>query len=216
MLKHVLQCFNLSQKQFLSFPTYSSWSNAAGNKFLSFVLGGSALLTKIGLSIELAGTLISVLIISFAATTLDTATRIQRMIITEVGNATDVQPLKNRYTATVVAVLPAYLLTVNGAGWDLWPVFGASNQMLAALTLMILSIYFWQKKRNVLPLALPMIFIMTITVISLLYKANEFFVSGKLLLLGIDLTLIALVFWMIIEGVIHIIKNLMSLLHYNR
>ena len=129
------------------------------------------------------------------------------MIITEIGNATDVEPLKNRYTATVVAVVPAYLLTVNGAGWDLWPVFGASNQMLAALTLMILSIYFWQKKRNVLPLALPMIFIMAITIVSLLYKANEFFISGESLLLSIDLILIALVCWMIIEGVIHIKKN---------
>ena len=35
--------------------------------------------------------------------------------------------------------------------------------MLAALTLMVLSIYFWKKGRNILPLLLPMLFIMVIT-----------------------------------------------------
>ncbi|MBL4709546.1 MAG: hypothetical protein JKY48_14015, partial [Flavobacteriales bacterium] len=34
----------------------------------------------------------------------------------------------------------------------LWPIFGASNQMLAALTLMILTLYFWQRKKPILPL----------------------------------------------------------------
>ena len=152
---------------------------------MAFVLGGGALLEKLGLSVELARTLISVLIISFAATTLDTATRIQRMIITELGSATNIKPLKNKTGATILGVIPAYLLTLNGTGWKLWPVFGASNQMLAALTLMVLSIYFWKKGRNILPLLLPMLFIMVITIISLFIKTNEFFISQNYFLLTI-------------------------------
>ncbi|MBI65001.1 MAG: carbon starvation protein A [Candidatus Marinimicrobia bacterium] len=185
---------------------YETWEHAAKNKFMAFVLGGGALLEKLGLSVELARTLISVLIISFAATTLDTATRIQRMIITELGNATNIAPLKNKIGATMLGVIPAYLLTLNGTGWKLWPVFGASNQMLAALTLMVLSLYFWKKGRNILPLLLPMLFIMVITIISLFIKTNEFFIANNYLLLGINIILIVLISWMIIEGALQI-KN---------
>ena len=185
---------------------YDTWEHAAKNKFMAFVLGGGALLEKLGLSVELARTLISVLIISFAATTLDTATRIQRMIITELGNATNITPLKNKIGATILGVIPAYLLTLNGTGWKLWPVFGASNQMLAALTLMIISIYFWKKGRNIFPLLLPMLFIMFITIISLFIKTNDFFITNNYLLLGINIILIVLISWMIIEGVLQI-KN---------
>ncbi len=185
---------------------YDSWENAAKNKFMAFVLGGGALLEKLGLSTELARTLISVLIISFAATTLDTATRIQRMIINELGNASKITPLKNKIIATILGIVPAYFLTLNGTGWKLWPIFGASNQMLAALTLMILSIYFWSKKRNIIPLLIPMIFIMIITIISLFIKSSEFFISRNYLLLSINIFLITLIIWMIIEGIIQI-KN---------
>lgn len=185
---------------------YDSWEHAVKNKFLSFVLGGAALLGKIGLSGELARTLISVLIISFAATTLDTATRIQRMIITELGHASKISPLKNKYIATLLGVIPAFLLTLNGAGGKLWPVFGASNQMLAALTLMVLSIYFWQKKKNILPLVLPMGIIILITLSSLVLKAIDFSNSGNMLLLSINVILILLTLWMIAEGFMHIRK----------
>ena len=73
--------------------------------------------------------------------------------------------------------------------------------MLAALTLMVLSIYFWKKGRNILPLLLPMLFIMVITIISLFIKTNEFFISQNYLLLTINLILISLIVWMIIEGI---------------
>ena len=185
---------------------YDTWEHAAKNKFMAFVLGGGALLEKLGFSVEVARTLISVLIISFAATTLDTATRIQRMIITELGNATNIKPLKNKIGATLLGIIPAYLLTLNGTGWKLWPVFGASNQMLAALTLMVLCIYFWKKRRNILPLVIPMLFIMFITIISLFIKTKEFFTTQNYLLLSINITLIILISWMITEGIIQIKK----------
>ena len=185
---------------------YDTWEHAAKNKFMAFVLGGGALLEKLGLSVEIARTLISVLIISFAATTLDTATRIQRMIITELGSATNIAPLKNKIGATLLGVIPAYLLTLNGTGWKLWPVFGASNQMLAALTFMVLYLYFWKKGRNILPLIIPMLFIMVITIISLFIKTKEFFITQNYLLLSINMVLIILISWMILEGILQIKK----------
>jgi len=170
----------------------------------TFIDGSASLLNQISLNASLAQTLIVVLVVSFAATTLDSATRIQRYIITEFGSAMKIKFLENKYIATLISIVPAYLIATNDEFRnDLWTTFGASNQMLAALTLMILSIYFWKKKRNVLPLIVPMIIIMIITISALVIK---FQTSPNSMILMINGTLIFLIFWMIIEGVVHI-KN---------
>ena len=198
---------------------YDSWAHATANKATAFVLGGGALLEQLGVTASLAKTLMAVLVISFAATTLDTATRIQRFIITEIGAATQIKPLTNRYIATIAAVVPAVILTmwtisdpVTGGmkqtAWVLWPIFGATNQMLAALTLMVLTLYFWQRKKPILPLLIPMLFIMIITMTSLIIKTQSFFIQGNQLLLGINLLMIGLIFWMIIEGILRVKQKL--------
>ena len=189
---------------------YDTWAHASGNKASAFVLGGGALLTSIGLSEPLANTLMAVLVISFAATTLDTATRIQRFILNEFGKATKLKILSNRYIATLIAIIPAILMAfwnitdpgsgvIKQAGWVLWPIFGASNQMLAALTLMVLTLYYWQKKKPFLPLLIPMLVIMIVTFSALLANSVRFYgVNGILFIL--NLILITLIIWMIYEG----------------
>ena len=190
---------------------YDTWAHASGNKATAFVLGGGALLKSIGFSESLANTLIAVLVISFAATTLDTAKRIQRFILNEFGQATKIKPLTNRYFATVIAVLPAMLMAfwnitdpgtgaVKQAGWILWPIFGASNQMLAALTLMVLTLYYWIRKKPILPLLIPMVIIMIVTFTALLSNAINFY-GVNWILFFLNVTLIALIVWMAFEGV---------------
>ena len=191
---------------------YDSWAHASANKATAFVLGGGALLESLGISPELAKTLMAVLVIAFAATTLDTATRIQRFIITELGIVLRFKLLTNRYAATIAAIFPAILLVfvnvslpssteAKQVAWVLWPIFGASNQMLAALTLMVLTLYFWQKNKPVLALLIPMILVMLVTIATLCLKAMEFY-SQYTILFVIDLFLIGLVMWMIVEGII--------------
>ena len=93
------------------------------------------------------------------------------------------------------------------AAWVLWPIFGASNQMLAALTLMILTLYFWKRKKPILPIIIPMIFIMVITLYSLIIKTQSFYNQGNSLLLSINCIMIILIIWMIIEGVVIFLKK---------
>jgi len=95
--------------------------------------------------------------------------------------------------------------------WVLWPIFGASNQMLAALTLMILTLYFWQRKKPALPLLIPMLFIMVITFTSLVMKAQSFHAQGNLLLLCINFIMLGLIIWMIIEGILIVQKKLKAI-----
>jgi carbon starvation protein len=87
------------------------------------------------------------------------------------------------------------------AAWVLWPIFGASNQMLAALTLMVLVLYFSAKKKPVLPLLIPMLFIMVITVVAMIAKLRQFLASENWLMLTLAAALLALQLWMVLEGV---------------
>ena len=197
---------------------YDTWEHARGNKALAFVLGGSELLQSLGIPKQFASTLMSVLVISFAATTLDTATRIQRFIINEFGQSLKIKSFSNKYIATLIAVLPAIFLafwdvpdpassadSTLSAGFVLWPIFGASNQMLAALTLMVISIYFLKRKKNVLPLVIPMLIVLIITFVSLLQKSIYEFGNNNVLFF-ISLLLLVLIIWMVIEGVIKVLE----------
>ena len=190
---------------------YDSWAHASGNKAAAFVLGGGALIQSLGIPESMANTLMAVLVISFAATTLDTATRIQRFILKEFGLAMKIKPLTNRYVATVIAIVPAILLAfwnvsdpgsgaTRQAGWVLWPIFGASNQMLAALTLMVLTLYYWKKKKPILPLLIPMVFIMVVTFTVLVSNAINFYGHNGILF-GLTILLMGLIIWMVFEGV---------------
>ena len=182
-------------------PWACNFSDAKKGALDVFIGGSSGLLQQLGFSQSLSTTLIVVLVVSFAATTLDSATRIQRYIITEFGSATKISLFENKYIATLISIIPAYFIATNSElRNELWQTFGASNQMLAALTLMILSIYFWKKKRNIIPLLIPMIMIMTITVSALIIKLNQ---SKTTLLYSINGVLIVLIIWMIFEGLIY-------------
>ena len=190
---------------------YDSWEHASSNKATAFVLGGGALLESLGISMKMANTIMAVLVISFAATTLDTATRIQRFILNEFGLVTKIKFLSNRFFATAIAIIPAILLAfwnfsdpgsgaIRQAGWILWPIFGASNQMLGALTLMVLTLYYWQKKKPILPLLIPMLFILAITFTALIINAVKFFGENTILFV-LTILLIFLILWMVYEGI---------------
>lgn len=190
---------------------YDTWAHAGANKAAAFVLGGGAFLEAIGIPATLARTVMAVLVISFAATTLDTATRIQRLILQELGAALSMRPLTSPYVATVVAVVPAALLAfwevtdpatgrATQAGWVLWPIFGASNQLLAALTLMVLALYFGVRKRPVLPLVLPMLFVTAVALLALVASLREFVAQGNTPLVVLAVLMLTLALWMLFEG----------------
>lgn len=186
---------------------YDSWAHASGNKAAAFVLGGAAFLATLGLPTALASTLMAVLVISFASTTLDTATRIERLIIAEIGEALKIPVLSNSYVATAIAVVPAIMLAtmrIDGgkreAAWALWPVFGASNQMIASLTLLVLALYFWQRRRPVLPLVIPMLFVMAVTMFSLGLHLLQFWAAEQWLLVSVTVVLSSLMLWMKVES----------------
>ena len=134
---------------------YGSWQAAKGlaPAIEAFVQGYTQFLAGVGLPPKFASTAIAVLIISFAATSLDTATRIQRYVVAELGESWSIALLKNRYLGGVIAVGTAFLLMMAESGGKggllLWPLFGASNQMLAVLTLLVIATFLIRNKKPV-------------------------------------------------------------------
>jgi carbon starvation protein len=129
----------------------------------------------IGLPLAIGRTFVALAISAFMLTTLDTATRLARFTWQEMflprstpGEAKDqarrLSLLSNPVAATVISVGAAGFLAFSGGGMAIWKVFGASNQLLAALTLLAVTLYLLKRKKNFWIALLPMAFMMVITI----------------------------------------------------
>jgi carbon starvation protein len=137
---------------------------------------------------------------SFVLTTLDSATRITRYVTEELfGEALKLKAFKNMYVATGLVTLLALWLAL-GPWAAIWPVFGASNQLIAALVLLLASVYLFQKKQPALYVFIPALF-MTITSIgALIYEMFIFFQSNQYLLFCVAAVLVVLAADMLAEA----------------
>ncbi len=100
---------------------------------------------------------------TFVFDTLDICMRLGRYIVQELLGW---KGTKGALAGTLVTVaIPVYLLSFGGPGlWSkFWTLFGASNQLLAALTLLAITIWLHQARRRIAFTLVPMLFVLTIT-----------------------------------------------------
>lgn len=187
---------------------YGSWaaSSGLGSKLTAVVLGCSNMMSSIGIPIELGIAIIGVFIASFAGTTLDSATRVQRYMISELCISLNVPKLANKWVATGIAVVSAAVLAfssgANGKGaLALWPMFGAINQLLACLALLVITSYLKQKGGTKYLLSLiPGVFLLLITFWASILNQIEFMVAKNLLLSLINGSILVLAFLITVES----------------
>jgi carbon starvation protein len=189
---------------------YSSWSAAAGlgSKISAFVIGSANMIATLGFPHKLAIVIMGVFVASFAGTTLDTATRIQRYVISELGSDLKFGQMRNRHVATSFAVLTAAILAfasgADGKGaLALWPLFGAVNQTLAALALILATLYLRQLGgwRWIIT-GVPAAFMSVMTLWASVMNQTQFGSENNLLLQIINAAIVLIVSWIIIEGII--------------
>ncbi len=181
-----------------------------------------------GTSVALMG----VLVASFAGTTLDTACRLQRYVIQELasrlvlqrkninGEQTAIRPLSmliNKHAATLFAIilagamasLPApgkawTLETAGGGGLVLWPMFGATNQLLGGLAFLVIGFWLWRRKLPVFFIVPPMIFMLVIpayaTVIQLKAWIGSENPNWAVIVMGVAVILLEI--WMVFEAIL--------------
>ena len=113
---------------------------------------------------------------TFVLTTLDTAMRITRFLVQEaLGNQISV--LRNKYVVTVVVMVAAYLIGASGGWQKIWPVFGATNQLIAAMALFVVATWLMAVKRPTHYVLYPAVFMMVTTIAALAWQTYQFFTA---------------------------------------
>ena len=178
-------------------------------------------LSVVGLQHSLVFTLINLAVSAFALTSLDSVARVGRLSFQEffLDSDTDEENMSpflkvvtNKYFATVITLVLAYMLTKVGYA-EIWPLFGSANQLLSVLALVACAVFLKKTKRQGCILWIPMVFMMAVTFTALGMTITK--LSKALLSTGLDLgNTLQLVFavLLLILGVLVAIQGVKKLL----
>ncbi|MBI1370525.1 MAG: carbon starvation protein A [Planctomycetes bacterium] len=224
---------------------YHDWQSATTNALGAFIVGAANFLDAAHINHTFGTALIGVLVASFAGTTLDTATRLQRYVVQElaatfapkvsptamaaegydtefehgtVGKSISMNPLvwlTNKHGATFFAVSTAFVLalfpkpgdpwtwkTIGKGGLILWPLFGATNQLLAGLAFLVVCFWLWRRKMPVWFAAIPMVFMLIMPAWAMSHDILRWYHKGSYVLMGIAAIVLLLEIWMIVEALL--------------
>ena len=199
-----------------TFGTRSAWLSQYGNfaamnklgpKLNTFIEGSGYFISRLGIPRKFAIGLISVVVVAFAMTTLDSGTRLMRYNIEALGSTFKIKPLKNRYLSSLIGIIAIgyfALMKIGGApaGMTLWELFGTTNQLLAALGLLAISVYLFEIRRKSIYFTIPMGFMLVITLTAMVLKLIDFWNAQSLPLLITGGAILILAVWLLIEAFI--------------
>jgi len=192
------------------FATLADWetmySKFGGGSLSAFVQGGGAILAGgFGMPEDLGATILAVMAILFAATTMDTGLRLQRFVVQE---AAEIAGFKVNVVFSTLIALGFCLALAFGAGSDgaggmiIWPLFGTTNQLMAGLTLSIISVILIRQGRPAWFTAVPLAFLLTMSIYALLVQLGQFYAQKNWLLLVMDIVILLAALWVALEAAI--------------
>ena len=165
-----------------------------GTPPMIFASAVSGFLNQLGLPSGVSFTIVSLAVSSFVLTTLDTVARLGRLAFQELvaappsasgtggtggstgtgGSGVFVKLLNSKAAAAVCTLLPACLLAIMGYQ-NIWALFGAANQLLAALSLIACTLFFKKTGRPILALLIPTVIMLVVT-----YSSLALTIGGKI------------------------------------
>ena len=173
----------------------------------TFIQGGAQLITNgWGLPVGISTTLLATMVVLFAGTTMDSGVRLQRYIIQEWGEIYGIDLFKKGVIATLIAVLCCLLLAFGAGGASgsgglaIWPLFGSTNQILAGMTLLVISVMLIKMGRPAKYTLIPMIFVLITSCWAAILKLIEFWLAANWLLVTIDIVVLVTSFMVILEA----------------
>jgi len=193
---------------------YADFTTASGGAVGNFVNGVAVFANNIGIPLDLAAVFAAVVVISFAATTMDTGVRLQRYVIQEISETVGFKPLARNITlASLVAVLiPMGMALIPGGGEAgytfgiLWQLFGTTNQLTAGLTLAVIAVWVTRNRRPTLPVLIPLAFLLLMTSWALIVNLFNFIEAGDWVLAPLDAIIFVLAMWLIVESMLALMK----------
>ncbi|MFQ5525953.1 MAG: carbon starvation protein A [Thermoanaerobaculia bacterium] len=197
--------------------TYQDWGSmqSLGIQVGVFITGAAGFIEELGLvSHTLATAFIAVVVVSFALTTLDSATRLLRFNISEIGETLGWKVLDNRFLASVLAVLVIaffafYEIDGRAAGLALWQLFGTINQLLAGLALLVVTLYLVQRGKNPWFTGMPMVFMLVSTLLAMVSNLRGFWSKwdeGGAMLFVVGTVLLLLALWLSVEAALALVR----------
>ena len=188
---------------------YISWqvADGLGNNIAAFVRGAAYFLETLGIPETIGTTFIAVIVVSFALTSLDSATRLLRYNVAEMGETFRLPILQHRIAATGVAVTAIWFFAfaqIDGdfAGLILWQLFGTTNQLLAGLALLAITLYLFRRGKPIMYTAIPMLFMLASTLIAMTINLFDFLINRQWMLLTTGIIIFGLALWLLIEAII--------------
>lgn len=181
---------------------YAEW-NAGGVD--AFVQGGGALMNEgPGIPTSLSATILATMAVLFAATTMDSGVRLQRIVVQEIGEIMGIRI--TALVSTIIAVGLAFGLTFSAGadgsgGMTIWPLFGTTNQLMASLSLAIVVVILTHLRRPTLPVIIPLIFVTIMSLWAALLQLKSLFTDQNWLLFGMDVVIVIASIWVIVESI---------------
>ena len=174
----------------------------------TFIQGGAQMITNgWGIPVSVTSTLLATMVALFAGTTMDSGVRLQRYIIQEWGDIYGIPLFKKGFAATLIAVISCLLLAFGAGGasgsggLSIWPLFGSTNQILAGMTLLVISVMLIKLGRPAKYTMLPMIFVLFTSCWAAIIKLMEFWAAGNWLLVTIDIVVLVTSLLVILEAI---------------
>jgi carbon starvation protein len=196
---------------------YRDWEAASSlaGKLGAFIDGAGMFIHQLGVPLDASRAFVAFIAVSFALTSLDSATRLLRFNISEMSGTLRLPILENRYVASLFAVgamgfFAYYRIDGQPAGLVLWQLFGTTNQVLGALVLLAVSVYLIQRKLPCRYTLVPMLFMLVTTVVAMILKVRDFQRDGQWLLLGLGLAILVLTVWLTVEAALRLYRVFQS------
>ena len=186
---------------------YVSWQTAdsLAHNIAAFITGTTHFLATLGIPENLGGTFVAVLVVSFALTSIDSATRLLRYNVSEVGETLGITSLGNRYIASAIAITSIWFFSFfrmddEFAGLVLWELFGTTNQLLAGLALLAITVYLLRRGKPLIYTFVPMVFMLVSTLSAMVINLLEFWSNREWTLLITGAIIFTLAVWLTVEA----------------
>ena len=160
-------------------PTVPSGSGI-GLALPAFADGGALILTSLGVPTGVGAPFMALVLSAFALTTVDTSIRLGRYFLTDMVDAETTRTrasraVTNKYLTGGAQAAFAYLLVASGSWATVWPLFGASVQVFAGLSILTVAVWIvnWDASKQVAGFLLGAAFILAASLSALLYLASR-------------------------------------------
>ncbi len=183
-------------------------AKAQGAPATIFATGVATFMKSFGIPFEVGRVFVILAFTAFALTSLDTATRLGRYLLQELMETVFGKKffLNNRYVATILTIGAAWGLLSYGYT-KIWPIFGSSNQLLAALALLSLSAWLARQGKKIFYVVIPMVFMFSVTLTALVILIRNNWIAKNYLLVTIASILFILAVVLIIEATRVLVKK---------